>query len=88
MRLSKGRFREIQVELERHVLEAMAAMSQAALEAARSAGSALSLGGVEQVLLSGLDRKFVLFSVGEVTFGVLAPTDADLRTQLATPPSE
>jgi len=26
--------------------------------------------------------------VGEVTFGVLAPTDADLRTQLATPPSE
>jgi predicted regulator of Ras-like GTPase activity (Roadblock/LC7/MglB family) len=69
---------------DRNTLEAMAAMSQTVFHASESAGQALGLGPVRQVLLSGADRKVVFFAVGEVRLGVLAPVDVDLRNVLAT----
>ena len=71
---------------DRVILEAMAAMSQTVFHSAGTAGSALALGPVHQVLLSGTDRKSVFFALGEVRLGVLAPSSVDLRTILAEPP--
>lgn len=66
--------------------EALAAMGQSFLVPARRAASLLNLGPMQQVLLSGGEKKLVLVQIGPFTLGLLASATARLGVALASRP--
>jgi len=63
--------------------EALSAMTQASLTAAREAALALSLGRVKQLVLVGEEHKLALLVVGLLAIGILSPKDVQLGQTLA-----
>lgn len=65
------------------LLEGAAAMSQWLLMPAENASDTLALGNVDQLLVSGSERKLAVLRVGVVAFGVVAPRSVNLASVLA-----
>ncbi len=64
-------------------LEAAAAMGQLLIQPAMQVQRALALGEVQQLVLVGADRKLVLIQLGDMSLGLLAPTEVLLGERLA-----
>ena len=63
--------------------EALSAMTQPWVTAAREAAATLALGAVKQMVLIGEDHKLALFIVGPLAIGILSPATIDLAYALS-----
>lgn len=62
--------------------EALAAMACSVVVPARRAATALQLGPLDQTLIMGRDRKLALVLVGDLSIGILAPSELRLASTL------